>query len=288
VKKKTVKKKTPKKKNKTARDKAIEQKHDWLTEEEIPMELRNQFPEDIIEVDQYIQHCQNVASSHAPSFDVEDEIKTMKSYRYGWAVGWHEGVESVLDKVRQVQKERQAMDDEKVNNLSNKKVFDYLEKEDPEKKIPAKKLIEVSKVTKKELLERGIRDTDRYLHKTPEQERFDNWWVENYGYDRRKGIMTLSYESIDCFNGLQFGSWWSLSFEDFDQYIHNYCYNRKRVGFWEVDTYGHMTFHFDVLNKEELNEKNRERKILEAKQLLESEGIIERVEPPEPDYSTGI
>ena len=81
----------------------------------------------------------------------------------------------------------------------------------------------------------------------------------------------------------------------FDEFIKNYCFSRKRVGFWQTDKHGTMTFFFDVKNQEELDAVNKEFEIQRAKKLLEDECIIEKVEDelgieelPEPDYSKGI
>lgn len=76
----------------------------------------------------------------------------------------------------------------------------------------------------------------------------------------------------------------------FDEFIKNNCFSRKRVGFWQTDKHGTMTFFFDVKNQEELDAVNKEFEIQRAKKLLEDEGIIEKVEdelvteePPKPN-----
>ena len=298
MKKKTKKKTTKAKPKKTPRDKKIESHNDWITDKEYPMDFRNQFPTWIEDVDKYIDLCNHLAEQKKPSFELEEDTDRMKAYRYGWGVGFAEGVESVLEKVKSIKADQQKLDDAKVNQLSNNKVHKYLEEQEPDRKISKQEVLEASMLTREELIEAGIEDLDRYMTKKEEEPiwnvDFNEWWNENYDKDQTQPGK-LTYQDLDRYNYITYGTHLGDKFSVFDEFIKNYCFSRKRVGFWQTDKHGTMTFFFDVKNQEELDAVNKEFEIQRAKKLLEDEGIIEKVEdelgteePPELDYSKGI
>jgi hypothetical protein len=229
----------------TARDKKIQKQQPWITETEFPLEFRNQFPTIIEEIDTFIEICKVQAERLVPSFELEEDSKLFKAYRYGWAVGWYEGTEAVLNKIKNIK----AANEEPI--------------EEPK-------------------VEEG------------QNGRFDSWWANEFDEENTESRhRPMTYEDLDGYQGIAFGAWLDISFEDFDKFVHNYCFSRKRVGFWLTNEWGTMTWHFDCTNQAELHELSRETKIKKAKKLLETEGIIEPVEPmefgkeepPKPDYS---
>ncbi len=123
------------------------------------------------------------------------------------------------------------------------------------------------------------------LSQAPEIDlKFNQWWDEQHDQNKfSDGKMT--FDTLDKYSVISYGTDLGVKFEKFSEFIKEYCWSRKRVGFWRTDEYGNHTFHFDVKNQEELDERNKEFRIKKAKELLETEGIIE---PIESDYSKGI
>jgi len=255
--------------------------NDWITDKEYPMDFRNQFPTWIEDVDKYIDLCNHLAEQKKPSFELEEDTDRMKAYRYSWGVGFAEGVESVLEKVKSIKADQQKLDDAKVNQLSNNKVHKYLEEQEPDIKISKQEVLEASMLTREELIEAGIEDLDRYMKKKEEEPiwnvDFNEWWNENYDKDQTEPGK-LTYQDLDRYNYITYGTHLGDKFSVFDEFIKNYCFSRKRVGFWQTDKHGRMTFFFDVKNQEELDAVNKEFEIQRAKKLLEDEGIIEKVQ----------
>ena len=112
---KKIQKKSPSKKaetktkktkpTKTARDKKIEEYCDWVTDKEFPMQFRNQFPTWIDDVDKYLETLKVSSEQYEPSFELEEDTKLFQAYRYGYAVGFYEGVTQVLERVKEVKQE---------------------------------------------------------------------------------------------------------------------------------------------------------------------------------------
>ena len=74
-------------------------------------------------------------------------------------------IDRINDEIKQLSEE-----DDKVNDLSHKKVVKFLaeeHKKDPEKMIHKKELLKKSKLTKKELKEAGIMNIERYSYRKP-------------------------------------------------------------------------------------------------------------------------
>jgi hypothetical protein len=236
---KKIQKKSPSKKaetktkktkpTKTSRDKKIEEYCDWVTDKEFPMQFRNQFPTWIDDVDKYLETLKVSSEQYEPSFELEEDTKLFQAYRYGYAVGFYEGVTQVLERIKEVKQESTEQEPE----------------------------IDL---------------------------KFNQWWEEQHDQNKfSDGKMT--FDTLDKYSVISYGTDLGVKFEKFSEFIKEYCWSRKRVGFWRTDEYGNHTFHFDVKNQEELDERNKEFRIKKAKELLETEGIIE---PIEPDYSKGI
>ena len=133
--KKTIKKKSPSKKaktktkktkpTKTARDKKIEEQQPWLTDEEFPIEYRNQFPEEIQAIDNYIAWLKENATKYEVELKTTKELDMFQSYRYGWAVGWSEGVEKVLERIKEVRNDTTTEENSKAeeNRKMNRRMI---------------------------------------------------------------------------------------------------------------------------------------------------------------------
>ena len=101
MKKKTIKKKSKTKSkgaSKSPRDKKIEKQNPWV--KDIPLQERNKFPDKIDELDKYIATLKVRIRDHETSLDILEEEKHFTAYRYGWAVGWYEAYETVLEKLK--------------------------------------------------------------------------------------------------------------------------------------------------------------------------------------------
>ena len=111
---------------KTKRDKLIEKYCSWVNDKDFSMNFRNNFPTDIDEINKYLIALEEALEKYATSFEVEADKKLFQSYRYGYAVGFSEGVSQVLDKIKEVRSNTIAEEDEIANQISTNKVFDYL------------------------------------------------------------------------------------------------------------------------------------------------------------------
>ena len=100
--KKTIKKKSPRKKaktktkeaklEKTERDYKIEEQQPWINIEDYPLSYRNKFPLDIEEIDKYIAWLKENATKYEVELHASQELDMFQAYRWGWAVGWSEGI----------------------------------------------------------------------------------------------------------------------------------------------------------------------------------------------------
>ena len=285
---KVRKKRTTKAKiTKTKRDKLIEKYCSWVNEKDFPMNFRNNFPTDINEINKYLLALEDAPEKYATSFEVEADKKLFQSYRYGYAVGFSEGVSQVLGKIKEVRSSTIAEEDEIANQISTNKVFDYLEKEnekDPDQMISKEEILQKSKLTREDLEKAGIQNVERYLtHNEPEINlEFNDWWNKTHGEGEEENFHTkkFTFHDLDKYKYISYGADLGVKFSKFSDFIKQYCWSRKRIGFWHTDELGNHTFHFDVKDKAELDEETREYRIQKAKELLEEEGIIEPVPPP--------
>ena len=299
MKKKTIKKKSPRKKGatktkkkvleKTARDKKIEEQQPWIDELNFPLDYRNQFPTDIQEIDNYIAFLKENATKYEVELNAHDELDMFQAYRWGWAVGWSEGIEAVMNRIKEVRNDTQIQknleheerDKEEFDRQTrNQFIKNYLE----EKKATGDPIH-----TTEDNAQFKVEDDNEEINN-----RFNEWWRTTQDPEYKTQFQSMTFDDLDKYECISFGAYLNISFEDFDKFVKKYCWSRRRVGFWRVNEWGTQTFHFDVTNEEELQEHSKDFKIRQAKRLLEEEGIIEPndkeelQEPPEPDYSKGI
>ena len=102
VRKKSPSKKAKKRITKTDREKLIEKHCDWINDKEFPKKFRNNFPEDIEEINKYIHALENAGKKYTTSFEVDEDKKLFQSYRYGYANGFTDGVTQVLERIKEV------------------------------------------------------------------------------------------------------------------------------------------------------------------------------------------
>ena len=206
-----------------------------------------------------------------------------QSYRYGWAVGWSEGVEKVLERIKEVRNDTKTEENSKaeenrnkVNKFLSDKLNQSIEQGDP-------------LYTSSDDAQFKVEDDNEEINN-----RFNEWWRTTQDPEYKTQFQSMTFDDLDKYECISFGAYLNISFEDFDKFVKKYCWSRRRVGFWRVNEWGTQTFHFDVTNEEELSVITKDFRIRQAKRLLEKEGIIEPVdneepqEPPEPDYSKGI
>jgi len=294
--KKTIKKKSPSKKaktktkttkpKKTARDKKIEEQQPWLTDEEFPLEFRNQFPSEIREIDNYIAWLKENATKYEVELKTTKELDMFQSYRYGWAVGWSEGVEKVLERIKEVRnysEEEQIEEKKRLEEANRHKTNHFINNYFEEQKEKGDPLYTTDDTTQFK-----VEDDNEQINN-----RFNEWWQTTQDPEYKSQYQSMTFDDLDKYECISFGAYLNISFEDFDKFVKRYCWSRRRVGFWRVNEWGTQTFHFDCTNEEELNATTKDFRIRAAKRLLEKEGIIEPIEeepqePPEPDYSKGI
>ena len=290
---KTIKKKSPRKKGatkekktklkKTARDKRIEEQQPWVDEINFPLSYRNKFPIDIQEIDNYIAFLKENASKYEVELNAHDELDMFQAYRWGWAVGWSEGIETVMNRIKEVRNDEQIQKNleyeerqQAVNKFLSDKLNQSIEQGDP-------------LYTSSDDAQFKVEDDNEEINN-----RFNEWWRTTQDPEYKSEYKSMTFDDLDKYECISFGAYLNISFEDFDKFVKKYCWSRRRVGFWRVNEWGTQTFHFDVTNEKELQEHSKDFKIRQAKRLLEKEGIIEPIdkeepqEPPEPDYSKGI
>ncbi|MDP7555707.1 MAG: hypothetical protein QGF31_05940 [Nitrospinota bacterium] len=125
------------------------------------------FPNDMNEVNAYIHTLEDLIEKN-PTQELKEDLRVYKAFWSGSFNGYATATEYLMkksDEIQQVSKE-----DEKVNDLSNKKVFKFLEEEhkkDPDRMIYKKELLKKSKLTKKELKAAGIANVERYSYRKP-------------------------------------------------------------------------------------------------------------------------
>ena len=144
----------------------------WVQEfrracKEQPEPNEEKFPKDMDEIDNYINVLEDLIKEK-PTQALREDLRTYKAFRSGAWAGWATATEFLTktsDEIKQLSDE-----DDKVNELSHKKVVKFLEEEnkkDPDKMIHKKELLKKSKLTKKELKEAGIMNIERYSYRKP-------------------------------------------------------------------------------------------------------------------------
>ena len=152
--------------------------------EDHPDENEELFPNNAEELKAYITSLEESYKNN-PTEPLREEIRVYKAHQTGIYKGFciaYEQTMSLADYIKQKHpaeeddptieqiledQENQTQDeDEVVNNLATKKVFDYLKKEkkvNPRRKISKKELLEKTRLTREELEEAGIQNMERYI-----------------------------------------------------------------------------------------------------------------------------
>ena len=294
--KKTIKKKSPRKKaktktkeaklEKTERDYKIEEQQPWINIEDYPLSYRNKFPLDIEEIDKYIAWLKENATKYEVELHASQELDMFQAYRWGWAVGWSEGIETVMNRIKEVRNDTQ-MQKNLENEEKEKEEFDkHTRNEFIKKYLEEKKATGDPIHTTDDNAQFKVEDDNEELNN-----RFTEWWQQQNDPEHKSEYKSMTFDDLDNYECISFGAYLNIAFEDFDKFIKRYCWSRRRVGFWRVNEWGTQTFHFDCTNEEELQTLTKDFKIRQAKRLLQKEGLIDKEEPqepPEPDYSKGI
>ena len=131
--------------------------------QEEPDDNEELFPNDAQQLRDYITTLEENIK-HKPTEHLREELRVYKAHQTGLYKGICFGFEYLM-----AEKEKQAVmecEDAIANNVSTKKVFNYLEKQkkvNPERLISKKELLKKSKLTRKDLEKAGIQNTGRYL-----------------------------------------------------------------------------------------------------------------------------
>ena len=204
--KKTIKKKSPSKKaktktkktkpTKTARDKKIEEQQPWLTDEEFPIEYRNQFPEEIQAIDNYIAWLKENATKYEVELKTTKELDMFQSYRYGWAVGWSEGVEKVLERIKEVRNDTKTEENSKaeenrnkVNKFLSDKLNQSIEQGDP-------------LYTSSDDAQFKVEDDNEEINN-----RFNEWWRTTQDPEYKSEYKSMTFDDLDKYECITFGAY---------------------------------------------------------------------------------
>ena len=122
------------------------------------------FPNDADELRHYILTLEENIKDK-PTAHLREELRTYKAYQTGWYKGVCFTYEYFIDLK---EKERVREEDKIANKIYDKKLFAYLEKQDPKIEISKDELLKKTKpkilLTRKDLEKAGIQDIGRYLH----------------------------------------------------------------------------------------------------------------------------
>ena len=133
--------------------------------EEYPDENEELFPNDAVQLREYILTLEE-NMKHKPTDHLREELRTYKAYQ----TGWYKGVCFTYEYfIGAKEKERvREREDEIANEVYDKKLFAYLEKQDPKIEISKDELLKKTKpkilLTRKDLEKAGIQNIGRYLH----------------------------------------------------------------------------------------------------------------------------
>ncbi len=165
-----------KKKERLENEFSSEEMESWAQEvrtamKESPDENEEAFPNNAEELRDYILTLEE-NMKHKPTDHLREELRTYKAYQTGWYKGVCFTYEYFID-VKEKERVRER-EDEIANNLSTKKVFNYLEKQkkiNPERLISKKELLRKTKLTRRDLEKAGIQNTGRYLVEEPKRKK---------------------------------------------------------------------------------------------------------------------
>tara|TARA_B110000263_G_C15151854_1_gene438265 strand:- start:152 stop:649 length:498 start_codon:yes stop_codon:yes gene_type:complete len=139
----------------------------WVQEfrracKEEPDPNEEQFPNDMSVINEHIDMLEDLIK-RKPSQELKEDLRVYKALRTGAFKGFATATESLMKRADDIKREEE---DEKANQLSTNKVFKFLKKEDkinPNRKISKDEMLKISRLTKQELLDAGIENTDRYI-----------------------------------------------------------------------------------------------------------------------------
>ncbi len=132
---------------------------------ESPDENEEVFPNYAVELRDYILTLEENMKDK-PTDHLREELRTYKAYQ----TGWYKGVCFTYEYfIGAKEKERVREREDKIaNNVYDKKLFAYLEKQDPKIEISKDELLKKTKpkilLTRKDLEKAGIQNIGRYLH----------------------------------------------------------------------------------------------------------------------------
>ena len=142
---------------------------------EEPDENEEVFPNDAEQLRDYILTLEE-NMRHKPTEHLREELRVYKAHQTGIYKGFCIAYEQLMAKADEVKREHPAeeIEDKIANNLSTKKVFNYLEKQkkiNPERLISKKELLRKTKLTRRDLEKAGIQNTGRYLVEEPKRKK---------------------------------------------------------------------------------------------------------------------
>ncbi len=140
--------------------------------EEHPDENEEVFPNDAVELRDYILTLEENMKK-TPTDHLREELRTYKAYQTGWYKGVCFTYEYFIDLK---EKERVREEDKIANKIYDKKLFAYLDKQhkkNPKRKIPKDELLNLkeTKLTRRDLEKAGIQNTGRYLVEEPKRKK---------------------------------------------------------------------------------------------------------------------
>ena len=157
-------------KQRLEREFTSEEMESWAQEvrtamKESPDENEEVFPNDAVELRDYILTLEENMKDK-PTDHLREELRTYKAYQTGWYKGVCFTYEYFID-VKEKERVRER-EDKIANNVYDKKLFAYLEKQDPKIEISKDELLKKTKpkilLTRKDLEKAGIQNIGRYLH----------------------------------------------------------------------------------------------------------------------------
>ena len=132
--------------------------------EEHPDENEEVFPNDAVELRDYILTLEENIK-HKPTDQLREELRVYKGYQ----TGWYKGVCFTYEYfIAEKEKERVREEDKIANKVYDKKLIAYIKKQDPKRDISKDELLTKASskilLTRKDLEKAGIQNIGRYLH----------------------------------------------------------------------------------------------------------------------------
>ena len=151
-----------------------EEMESWAQEvrtaiQESPDENEEAFPNNAEELRDYILTLEE-NMKHKPTDHLREELRTYKAYQTGWYKGVCFTYEYFID-VKEKERVRER-EDEIANEVYDKKLFAYLEKEGTREFSKDELLnLKETKLTRRDLEKAGIQNTGRYLVEEPKRKK---------------------------------------------------------------------------------------------------------------------